>query len=76
MDEDKPGDFDDRLGMASFSVTRLPPEGPDGQSGESEEYTLKVKKRKASTRAYAATYAAALCNRDFKKQRARVVLLI
>jgi C2 domain len=72
MDEDKPGDFDDRLGVAYLSVTQLPTGSNDGGAGESQEYTVKVMKRKASRRAYAATYISAWCSGDFKKQRGRV----
>ena len=72
MDEDKPGDFDDRLGIAYLSVPQLPSASGDGGAGELQEYTLKVKKRKASRRAYASTYISAWCSGDFKKQRGRV----
>lgn len=71
-DEDKPGDFDDRLGEAIYDAKELPPVGSDGKPGEAKEFVLKIKKRKASRRAYAATYFIAWCNRDFKKQRGRV----
>jgi hypothetical protein len=71
-DEDKPGDFDDRLGVAELSVAELPPAGADGKSGEVHKHVLKIMKRKASRRAYTATYLIALCNRDFTKQRGRV----
>src|SRR5208282_5128370 len=71
-DERKLGDFDDRLGVADFSVTKLPSAAADGKPGEVQEFELKIKKRKASRKAYAATYLVAWCNRDFKKQRGRV----
>ena len=71
-DEDKPGEFGDRLGVADFSVSKLPSAAVDGNAGEAQEFELKIKKRKASRRAYAATYLVAWCNRDFKKQRGRV----
>ena len=71
-DEDKPGDFDDRLGVADFSVTKLPSAAADGKPGEAQEFELKMKKRKASRKAYPATYLVVWCNRDFKKQRGRV----
>lgn len=71
--EDRPGDFDDRLGVAEFSITKLPSATENGEAGEeAEENVLKIKKRKASRRAYAATYIVAWCNGDFKKQRGRV----
>jgi hypothetical protein len=73
-DEDKPGDFDDRLGEAVYNVNELPPTASDGQPGESQVHVLKIKKRKASQRVYAATYLVAWCHRDFKKQRGRVIL--
>jgi len=72
-DEDKPGDFDDRLGEAIYDARELPPAGSDGKGGETQEHVLKIKKRKASRRAYAATYLVAWCNQDFKKQRGRVI---
>jgi len=72
MDEDKPGDFDDRLGIAYLSVSQLPPGGQDGAAGAPTEHTLKIKKRKASREAYIATYLVAWCHGDFKKQRGRV----
>ena len=74
-DEDKPGDWDDRLGIADLAVPRLPEPGDqEGKGGEEREYTLKIKKRKASKRAYALTYLVAWCHRDFKKQRGRVLV--
>jgi hypothetical protein len=73
FDEDKPGDFDDRLGEAVYNVNQLPPTTSDGKPGESKVEVLKIKKRKASRRAYAATYLVAWCHRDFKKQRGRVI---
>jgi hypothetical protein len=75
MDEDMPGNFDNRLGIAYLAVTQLPSGDNDGTAGKAQEYTIKVKKRKASRRAYAATYVSAWCNRDFKKQRGRVYRL-
>lgn len=72
LDEDKPGDYDDGLGVASLSVTQLPSGSNDGGAGEAREYTVKIMKRKASRRAYAATYISAWCSGDFKKQRGRV----
>ena len=75
FDEDKPGDFDDRLGEAVYNVCQLPPTASDGKPGESKVEVLKIKKRKASRRAYAATYLVAWCHRDFKKQRGRVIPL-
>jgi hypothetical protein len=71
-DEDKPRKVDGRLGVADFSVSKLPSAATDGKPGEPQEFELKIKKRKASRRAYAATYLVAWCNRDFKKQRGRV----
>ena len=73
-DEDKPGDCDDRLGIAEFSTNKLPPAGTSAteSEGEAQEFVLKIKKRKASRRAYATTYLVAWCNADFKKQRGRV----
>ena len=73
-DEDKPGHFDDGLGGAELSVTELPSAAEGGKAGEVEEYILKIKKRKASQKAFAATYIAAWCGGDFKKQRGRVSL--
>ena len=75
-DEDKPGNLDDRLGVAEFSVTKLPSAAQDGKAGEAQEHVLKIKKRKARRRAYAATYLVAWCNGDFKKQRGRVPISI
>jgi len=72
MDEYKPGDFDDRLGIAYLSITQLPLGGQDGGAGKPMEYILKIKKRKASRKAYIATYLVAWCHRDFTKQRGRV----
>jgi hypothetical protein len=74
-DKDKPGHFDDRLGVAELSVTELPSAAEGGKPGEIQEYVLKIKKRKASQKAYAATYLAAWCAGDFKKQRGRVSLI-
>jgi len=71
-DEDKPGDRDDRLGVAEFSIHELPPAGGEDKPGEQIDHELKIKKRKASRRAYAITYCVAWCNRDFKNQRGRV----
>jgi hypothetical protein len=71
-DENKPWDCDNRLGVADFSVNKLPSATADGKPGEAQEFELKIKKRKASRRAYAATYLVAWYNRDFKKQRGRV----
>ena len=73
-DEDKPGDFDDRLGIAEFSMDNLPSAGTseNESDGQAQEFVLKIKKRKASRRAYATTYLVAWCNADFKKQRGRV----
>lgn len=73
-DENKPGEFDDRLGVAEYSVTSLPTAAEEGKAGEAEEHVLKIKKRKASRRAYALTYLVAWCDGDFKKQRGRVAL--
>ena len=72
FDEDKPGNFDDRLGEAIHDAKELPPVASNGKTGEAQELVLKIKKRKASRRAYAATYLVAWCNKDFKKQRGRV----
>lgn len=74
-DEDKPGDWDDRLGIADLAVNQLPSVGSGaGKGGEEKEYVLKIQKRKASKRAYALTYMVAWCHKDFKKQRGRVTL--
>lgn len=75
-DEDKPGDWDDRLGVAELVVDKLPTAGvwEKTSAGEEIQYTLKVQKRKASKRAYALTYLVAWCHQDFKKQRGRVSL--
>jgi Ca2+-dependent lipid-binding protein len=70
-DEDKPGDKDDRLGVVEFDLNQLPSTS-DGKPGEEQEYVLKIKKRKASRRAYALTYLGAWCHGDFHKQRGRV----
>jgi Ca2+-dependent lipid-binding protein len=71
-DEDRPGDRDDRLGVAAYSVRKLPPAASDGKPGEEEEHELKIQKKKASKRVYALTYLVAWCHADFKKQRGRV----
>jgi Ca2+-dependent lipid-binding protein len=72
-DEDKPGDWDDRLGIAELAVNQLPSTGSgEGNGGEEKEYVLKIQKRKASKRAYALTYLVSWCHGDFKKQRGRV----
>lgn len=71
-DEDKPGDWDDRLGIADLAVDRLPSVGQGEEKGEEKEYVLKIQKRKGSKRAYALTYLVAWCHQDFKKQRGRV----
>jgi hypothetical protein len=76
LDEDKPGDFDDKLGVARLPMPRLPSPSSDGKPGEPEEFTLKIEKRKASKRAYAATYVISWCNKDFKKQRGRVSVYV
>lgn len=74
-DEDKPGDKDDRLGIAEFDLGSLPGRA-DGKPGEVEEHVLKIQKRKASRRAYALTYLGAWCHGDFTKQRGRVTSII
>lgn len=66
------GECNERLGIADFSMSVLPPVVDDGMPGEPQEHVLKIKKRKASQRAYAATYLVAWCNWDFTKQRGRV----
>lgn len=73
-DEDKPGDLDDKLGVATLSVSKLPPMTSDGKPGQVDEHVLKIQKRKASRRAYASTYLVAWCHQDFKKQRGRVTI--
>ena len=70
-DEDKPGDTDDRLGIAELDLNNLRPTS-DGKAGEEQEFLLKIKKRKASRRAYILTYLGAWCRGDFNKQRGRV----
>jgi len=72
FDEDKAGKFDDRLGEAIHDAKGLPPATSDGKAGDVQEFVLKIKKRKASRRAYATTYLVAWCNKDFRKQRGRV----
>jgi Ca2+-dependent lipid-binding protein len=71
-DEDKPGDFDDRLGVAELLVRELPPASSDGKPGQEHEHELKLQKKKASKRVYVLTYLVAWCHADFKKQRGRV----
>lgn len=71
-DEDKPGDWDDKLGVAEVSVRKLPSAASDGKPGEEEEHELKIQKKRASKRVYALTYLVAWCHADFKKQRGRV----
>ena len=74
FDEDKPRDLDNGLGIAELSVNEnLPPTGEDGKPGEPRMHELKIKKRKANRQTYAATYLVAWCNRDFKRQRGRVL---
>ena len=73
FDEGKFGEINDRLGVAEISVDKLsPPQPPGEKPREIYEHELKIKKRKARKRAYAATYLVAWCNQDFTKQRGRV----